>query len=428
MKHYFLGMAANYSGGKWLRHLFAVGRKRDYDELAEFLGKKYDGEAVLCKNGRSALALALKTYFRPGDEVLVNGFTCYAVYEAVKAAKLKPVFVDINKQDLNFDIKTLRNARSGRFEVIRDNGSEIASEPRNDGRERRGPRSDWTSVQGIIIQNTLGNPVDIKAIERFAKENDLLIIEDLAHSAGIRYPDGREAGTVGVATVLSFGKDKSVDTISGGAVVFRGELLSNFGARPAGPLPRAAGATPRAAALRTPSVLTKASPSKLPRLRDHLRARFYPMFGALCRTLSYVHLGGVLMRLLVKIHLVEKSADNKLDLERRMSKFEAKLALEQIKKLKNKPLRKFYLVDDREKVLKELRKAGYFFDGFWYEKPVSPERYYKKVHFPEEECPNAVFVSKRIINFPNIYSREELATARKIIEKYLIKEGADGKK
>ena len=396
MKHYFLGMAANYSGGKWLRHLFAVGRKKDYDELAEFLGKKYDGEAVLCKNGRSALALALKAYFRPGDEVLVNGFTCYAVYEAVKAAKLKPVFVDISKKDLNFTREALAAAcPSDTLRAAQAKSSRSAEHIAAKAPLVNNPKS---TIRGIIIQNTLGNPVDMVAIEKFAKENGLLIIEDLAHSAGIRYQDGREAGTVGVATVLSFGKDKSIDTISGGAVVFRGELLS------------------------------KASPNKPPRVRDHLRARFYPMFGAMCRTLSYVHLGGALMRLLVKIRFVEKSADNKLDLERRMSKFEAKLALEQIKKLKNKPLRKFYLVDDREKALKELRKAGYFFDGFWYEKPVSPERYYKKVHFPEEECPNAVFVSEHIINFPNFYSREELATARKIIEKYLIKEGADGKK
>ncbi len=33
------------------------------------------------------------------------------------------------------------SASDGRFEVVRDNGSEIASEPRNDGRERSGPRT-----------------------------------------------------------------------------------------------------------------------------------------------------------------------------------------------------------------------------------------------------------------------------------------------
>ena len=113
MKHYFLGMASGYRGGKWLSHLFTVGRKRDYGELTRFLGEKYGGEAILCKNGRSALALALKAVFKPGDAVIVNGFTCYAVYEAVRAAGLKPVFVDISKEDFNFDYDSLVGILSG---------------------------------------------------------------------------------------------------------------------------------------------------------------------------------------------------------------------------------------------------------------------------------------------------------------------------
>ena len=131
------------------------------------------------------------------------------------------------------------------------------------------------------------------------------------------------------------------------------------------------------------------------------------------------------MRLLVKIHWVEKSADNKLDLTRKISKFEAKLALGQLKALKKsgeKPIREFYLVRDREGVLKKLKQAGYYFEGFWYEKPVSPKRYYKKVHFPEAECPNAVYVAEHIINLPNYYSKRDLEPARKIIKEYLIEE------
>ena len=45
-----------------------------------------------------------------------------------------------------------RNATNGRFEVVRDNGSEIASEPRNDGRERGGPRTARSSIPGQVEQ------------------------------------------------------------------------------------------------------------------------------------------------------------------------------------------------------------------------------------------------------------------------------------
>ena len=402
-KHYYLGQAADYSEENILRHLFTIGRMRDLDTLKRYLIQRYQGnQAMLCKNGRSALCLALRAYFEPGDIVIVNGFTCYAVYEAVIAAGLKPLFVDITKEDLNFNTDSLvkgmksvasRHARSGpssRAELRSNRSSSVA-----DGLESTDSHD--LKVRGIIIQNSLGNPVDIKAVEKFAKEHDLVIIEDLAHCTGVKYADGRECGTVGSAAAFSFGKDKTIDTISGGAVVFREKVLHEIEA-----------------------------PEKAPRASDHLRARFYPLFGMLCRGLSYVHLGGFLMRGLVKIHWVEKSADNRLDLKRRISKFEAKLALEQFKHLKRSgeaPIREFAFVEDRDEVLKELAKAGYYFDGLWYKQPVSPERYYKKVHFPEKECPNSVFVAEHIVNFPTYYARSDLKVAREIVKKHAVKEG-----
>ena len=367
-RNYFLGFAANYSREDRWSQLFTVGREEDVEDLKKYLNRKYDGaRTTLTKNGRSALSLALRAYFRKGDKVLVNGFTCYAVYEAIKAAELEPVFVDINLDDLNFDYDALNK-------ILKSNNSRI---------------------RGIIVQNTFGNPVDIEKIEQLAKEYDLKIIEDLAHSAGVKYDDGREAGTVGAATILSFGKDKSIDTISGGAVIFQ-EAYNN----------------------------SVTAPSKSPKLSDILRARFYPTFGAIARALMHVRLGGALMRALVKIHFVEKSADNKLDLDRKIAKFEAKRALLQIKSLSRggeKPIREFCYVKNRSELLKKLADKGYYFGGFWYEKPVSPERYYKKVHFPEADCPNAVYAAEHIINLPVIYRKKNLDDARKIIMEYLDK-------
>ena len=113
---------------------------------------------------------------------------------------------------------------------------------------------------------------------------------------------------------------------------------------------------------------------------------------------------------------MERSADNRLDLTRKIANFEAKLALGQLLKLENaKPLRKFYLLSNRDMILADLRRAGYYFDGFWYERPVSPDRYYASVKFPESECPTAVAVSQRILNLPTYYTDNELAQAERII-------------
>lgn len=360
--NYFLGLAAGIRH-PW-RHLFERGSEKDATMLAKYLKGHYDGEAMLCKNGRSALTLALKAYFNKGDAIIINGFTCYAVYEAVKAAGLVPVFADISKDDLNYTTDTLAK-------VLSDD------------------------VAGIIVQNSFGNPVNMREIEKFAGKHGLVIIEDLAHCVGVKYPDGREAGTIGAAAVLSFGKEKSIDTVSGGAVVFRHPKRHEI-----------------------------AVPSKKPRLADYLRERWYPVFGMWCRKLYKINLGGALMGILLKLHFVEKSADNKLNVKRRPAYFEAKLALSQLKGLKRSDawrLREFYLVDDQDAVLKELREAGYCFDGFWYECPVSPKRYYKKVHFDEEACPVATEVSKHIINLPNYYGKIDLAAAREIIDEHLAK-------
>lgn len=385
-RHYFLGLAAGRKIGA-AKQLFTVGRKRDLEALREALGSKYGGTAVLCKNGRSGLAIALKAYFRRGDGILVNGFTCFAVVEAIKEAGCVPIYVDISRDDLNYTGETLVAAcPSDTLRAAQAKSSRSAEHIATN-----------VSPKGIIIQNSLGNPVDIKMVEAFAKKHELLIIEDLAHCAGIKYADGREAGTVGAATALSFGKDKSIDTTSGGAVVFRKAVEKEI-------------------------VLTKN-----PKLSDNLRARWYPTLAGWCRGLARVHLCGALMRLFVKLHFVEKSADNKLDITRRCTKWQAKLALQQLNSFKKSGegvIRDFYLVNNREECMRELKKSGYHFDGFWYEKPVSPERYYAKVHFPEAECPVATEVAAQIINFPTYYRKSELEKAVKIIKPYLIEEGS----
>lgn len=363
---YFLGKAANFSGKEARRHTFAIGSKKDSEALEEYLALRYEAaktNVALTANGRSALAIALKTLLPKNSKVLINGFTCHAVLEGVLAAKCTPIYADINKKTLHYDAKILENILTK-----------------------------YKDLKAIIIQNSLGIAVDIKPIEKIAKKHGLIIIEDLAHCIGVHYADGREAGTVGDATALSFGKGKAVDTISGGAVIIRGEENK-----------------------------LKIRPTKRQKFSHTFRARWYPFFGSLLRALDKIHLCKIFTAVLLKIHFIERSADAKLDITRRMPHWQAKLALEKLEKRKNakKPLRDFFLVKDRDKVLKELKAAGYDFSEFWYEVPVSPARYYDKVHFPEKECINSVNVAKCIINTPDYYKKSEIAPAIKIIKENL---------
>ncbi len=368
-KHYFLGTAADFSKNERIRMRKGRGNKEDLKDLHDFLCQEYGGKQVLItRNGRSAIAAGLTYYLKEylgfaSGEVIINGYTCYAVVQGIEAAGFKPVYADINKNDLNFTLETLEK-------VVTKN------------------------TRAVIVQNTFGNMIDIEMVEKFCKEHKLVLIEDLAHSTGRFYADGREAGTVGDIVVFSFGKEKSIDVINGGAVVFRDPKMTPV-LKPED---------------RTPS-------------DEEFRARIYPTVGMIYRALSYVKLNSLFMRLLLKIGWVKKSADAEVDFTNStLSDFQAKMALSKLKdrhEIGEKPLREFYLVRYRDEVLKKLRKAGYYFDAFWYERPVSPERYYKKVHFPEDKCPVAVEVSQKIVNIPTYYSKKALEKAHKIVKEYL---------
>lgn len=395
---FFLGQASNYKPKDILRHTFAHGSIGDFSVLRNYLAARYDvhpDQVALYGTGRSALASALQlvvkeesptespTKKRPKSatkstpksldpekllhpEVIITALTCYAVVQAVEYAGCTPVFADVEPETLHFGPDELCAC--------------LKKHP---------------NARAIIIQNNLGHPVNMEEIEIIASQHNLKIIEDLAHSTGVYYPDGREAGTVGDATILSFGKGKSIDTIAGGALVVRDHTVPQ--------------------------------PSKRPGLCNSMRARWYPFLGVLIRFFYRLNLGRIFTSLLIKLHFIERSADAPLRLDTRCTYWQAKLALRQLENLPSPrpPLRDFYFVKDRDKVLDKLEKHGFIFNDTWYDCPVAPERYFDKSGFTPRDCPTAVRLSKEIINFPTHYPKSTLKPARTIIKPYLIEEHSE---
>ncbi len=368
---YFLGQASTYKFTDVLRHTFSFGTKSNLNELRAYLAAHYGttkDRVAVYHSGRTGLAIALDRLVPKESEVIVTALTCYAVYEAISEAGCIPAFADIDKDTIHFGPKELKTA--------------LALHP---------------DARAVVVQNNLGTPCDIRGIEKICKKYGLVLIEDLAHSMGIHYKDGREAGTIGDAVVLSFGKGKAIDTISGGAVIFT-----------------------------SPDSPTISQPSRRPRLSDRLRDRWYPFFGLLIRGFYHIgNLGRLFTSFLLKIHFIQRSADAELEPLDRITFWQAKLALKQIKKIPRsgrKPIREPFFVDDREYLLKELERGGFVFDDIWYSCPVSPIRYYRRVNFPEEECPMAIWAAEHLINLPTWYSKKDLKPARKLIERYIVKE------
>ena len=366
---YFLGLSSTYSLGDTFKHLFAAGGEHDLSELRAFLaahyGATYDHVAVYA-NGRTALNIALKAVTKRGGKVVVTSMTCYAVVQAIKTAGLVPIFADIDKDTLHFGATELEQALEGEKDV-----------------------------QAVIVQNNLGIPVDMAAIEEVANRHKLIIIEDLAHCAGVKYADGREAGTVGRVAVLSFGKGKSIDAVTGGAVVFTDPLDTPV-----------------------------KQPTEPPRFKDNFRARVYPLLCLIIRGGYHLHrkIGRGITAIFTKIHAIKRSADGRVSPNTRSTFWQCKLALSQLKSMPHrgrKPLREFYLVDDRDTVLSELEKQGYFFRDIWYDIPVAPERYFHKADFHPNACPVATKAATEIVNLPTWYPKESMIVAKRIIKEHL---------
>lgn len=155
------------------------------DNLKNYLGID---NIYLVDSGRSALYLALKSLgITAGDEVILQPYTCMVVPNAIIWNQAAPIYVDINSQTLNIDPDLIEQ--------------KICSK-----------------TKAIIIQHTFGHPADIDKILAICQKHRLYLIEDLAHSFGGEY-HGKKLGTFGDLTILTFGRDKIISSVSGGALV-----------------------------------------------------------------------------------------------------------------------------------------------------------------------------------------------------------------
>ena len=355
-----------------LRHMFTHGTAKDSAELVRVLEESYGGTATLYYKGRSALAEAVRLASNgSGGEIAISGLTCYSVVQAVEAAGCTPVFVDINEIDMNFGAKELTKT----FRHHRN-------------------------IKAVIVQNMLGLPADIHAIQTIAQDAGAMLIEDLAHSAGAIYNDGRSVGAVGDITMLSFGREKAIDTVNGGAIVVRNTTINTAPVDP----------------------VTKVRPL------DQLRDRIFPLI-SWTRSLLPARIGLYAMSAAVKLKLVIRSADGDVNTNLSLPNWQAKLARTQLNQLSATtahrsailqryrevltpslpetlsrpeiaPIRMPLLVKNRNEVMTHLRARGVRLGEPWYDVPVSPRRLYTKVDYDESACPVAVRVASNIINLP----------------------------
>ena len=157
--------------------------------LAEYLGVK---NIVLVANGTVALEIAYRT-LDIKDYAITTPFSFVATTSSLVTNGIKPIFVDIDERTLNIDPEKIQ-------ESITPNTS------------------------AIVPVHVFGNPCDVEAIDKIAKENNLKIIYDAAHAFGVAYK-GKSILNYGDISTLSFHATKLFHTIEGGALIINDDTL-----------------------------------------------------------------------------------------------------------------------------------------------------------------------------------------------------------
>lgn len=130
----------------------------------------------------------------PGDEVILPGFTCVVVPNAVLYRGATPIYADIDPDTYNITAETVAPLITPRTRVI-------------------------------LVQNTFGLSPDLDPIMKLAEDNGILVVEDCAHGLGASYKD-RPAGTNSHAAFFSTQWSKPVSTGLGGIMLVRDHELA----------------------------------------------------------------------------------------------------------------------------------------------------------------------------------------------------------
>lgn len=182
--------------GVLFRYEFAEQRKgifkvRELEEkFARYCGT---GHAQAVTSGTSALKVALAALgVGPGDEVITQGFTFVATWEAILELGALPVFTEIDAT-LNMDPADLKKKITPKTKCI-------------------------------IPVHMLGAQARIEDIVEIGKAHGIPVLEDTAQAAGGRIK-GRHLGTFGRCGTFSFDAVKTMTTGEGGMIITADESL-----------------------------------------------------------------------------------------------------------------------------------------------------------------------------------------------------------
>ena len=154
--------------------------------LCEYTGAKY---CITCANGTDALQIALMSIgVGPGDEVITPAFSYIAAAEAIVLLGAKPVYVDVDPITFNIDPSLIEKMITPK-------------------------------TKAIIPVSLYGQPANFDQINKVAKKNNLVVIEDAAQSFGSRQ-NGQNSCNLSDIGCTSFFPTKPLGCYGDGGAIF----------------------------------------------------------------------------------------------------------------------------------------------------------------------------------------------------------------
>jgi dTDP-4-amino-4,6-dideoxygalactose transaminase len=355
------------------------------DKFEEMVSVYHGGiNAVAMDSARSAFYLLLKAYgVGPGDEVILPSFSCLVIANPVIWVGAKPVYVDIDKETFNLSLNDLKTKVSGKTKVI-------------------------------LVQHTFGLPVELEKVREIVG-NDVKIVEDIAHSLGGMYK-GEKIGTIGDASVATFGIEKVISSVRGGMVLVKDDKIAEK-------IRSELKSAPHFSLVRIKIALLN------PILWSIITPVYYIGFGkaTIGRAFSFVaHKLGIMG---IMIQKCEYDTQKPSWLPARMPSALAKLGMNQFEKIdrfnshrreiakiyeekfgafnldensKHNYLRYPLLVEPEKRAsIYTIASKNHFVLGNWYKNILyAPDSSLAKLGYTIGDTPNAEWVAERIINLP----------------------------
>jgi CDP-6-deoxy-D-xylo-4-hexulose-3-dehydrase len=195
IEEYKAGINA-FLNGRW------TSAGENVNEFEKKFSKKFKNKfSLMVNSGSSAnliLMAGLKKYFKwnDDDEIIVSPVGFPTSISVIYQNRLKPIFVDIELDTLNFDVNKIEE--------------KITSKTR-----------------GIFVSPVLGNPPDMDKLLEICKIHNILLIGDNCDSLGTRW-DNKLLNEYYVASSCSFYPAHHISTGEGGMVSTDDRKLNNI--------------------------------------------------------------------------------------------------------------------------------------------------------------------------------------------------------